>query len=322
VIVQVVLPPEVIVAGVHCSADTVTGGVTVTAEVAEVLFSDAVTVTDWLDATVPAVAVKLAVVEPAATVTEAGTVSAVLLSETATLEPPVGAACDSVTVQVALPPETTVAGVHCSADTVTRGVMVTGEVAEVLFSEAVTVTDWLDATVPAVAVKLAVVEPAATVTEAGTGRAVLLDETATLEPPVGATCDNVIVQVVLPPEVIVAGVHCKVVTVICGVTVTGEVAEAPFSDAVTVTDWLDATVPAVAVKLAVVEPAATVTEVGTVSAVLLFETATLEPPVGAANDSVTVHVDPWPDVSVAGTHWSAETVGSTLIVPPVPETPI
>jgi len=78
----------------------------------------------------------------------------------------------------------------------------------------------------------------------------------------------------------------------------------------------------VAVKLAVVEPAATVTEVGTVSAVLLSETATLEPPVGAANDSVTVHVDPLPAVSVAGTHWSAETVGSTLIVPPVPETPI
>ena len=91
------------------------------------------------------------------------------------------------------------------------------------------------ATVPAVAVKLAVVEPAAAVTEAGTGSAVLLDETATLEPPVGAAWDNVIVQVVLPPGVIVAGVHCKVVTVICGVRVTGEVAEPPFSDTVTVT---------------------------------------------------------------------------------------
>jgi len=84
-------------------------------------------------------------------------------------------------------------------------------------------------------VKLVVVDPAATVTEADTGRAVLLSETATLEPPVGATCDNVIVQVVLPPEVIVAGMHCKVVTVICGVTVTAEVAEVLFSDVVTVT---------------------------------------------------------------------------------------
>ena len=93
----------------------------------------------------------------------------------------------------------------------------------------------MDATVPAVAVKLAVVEPAATVTEAGTGSAVLLDETATLEPAVGATCDNVIVQVVLPPEVIVAGVHCKVVTVTGGLTVTDEVAELLFSAAVTVT---------------------------------------------------------------------------------------
>ena len=93
----------------------------------------------------------------------------------------------------------------------------------------------MDATVPAVAVKLAIVEPAATVMEAGTGSAVLLSETATLEPPVGAACDNVIMQVVLPPGVIVAGVHCKVVTVICGVTVTGEVAEVLFSETVTVT---------------------------------------------------------------------------------------
>ena len=83
--------------------------------------------------------------------------------------------------------------------------------------------------------KLALVEPAAAVTEAGTGSAVLLDETATLEPPVGAAWDNVIVQVVLPPEVIVAGVHRKVVTVTGGLTVTDEVAELLFSAAVTVT---------------------------------------------------------------------------------------
>jgi len=84
--------------------------------------------------------VKLVVVAPAATVTEVGTVSAALLSETATLEPPVGAAWDNVTVQVALPPEMTVAGVHCKVVTVTGGVTVTSEVAEPPFREAVTVT--------------------------------------------------------------------------------------------------------------------------------------------------------------------------------------
>ena len=79
------------------------------------------------------------------------------------------------------------------------------------------------------------VEPATTVTEAGTVSAVLLSETATLEPPVGAAWDNVTMQGALPPEVTGADVHCSVVTVICGVTVTGEVAEPPFSDTVTVT---------------------------------------------------------------------------------------
>ena len=47
---------------------------------------------------------------------------------------------------------------------------------------------------------------------------------------------------------------------------------------------------AVALKVAVVAPAATVTEVGTVSEVLLLASVTLDPPVGAVWVSVTVHV--------------------------------
>jgi len=47
-----------------------------------------------------AVALKVAVVAPAATVTDAGTVSRVLLLATVTLDPPVGAAWVRVTVQV------------------------------------------------------------------------------------------------------------------------------------------------------------------------------------------------------------------------------
>ena len=67
--------------------------------------------------TVPAVAVKFAVVAPTATVTEAGVVRAVLLRESATTEPPVGAARDRVTVQVELDLETTLVGVHASEET-------------------------------------------------------------------------------------------------------------------------------------------------------------------------------------------------------------
>ena len=63
----------------------------------------------------------MAVLDPAATVTETGTVSAELLSETVTIEPPEGAAPESVTVQVDVPPEATVVGEHCSAETVGSG---------------------------------------------------------------------------------------------------------------------------------------------------------------------------------------------------------
>jgi hypothetical protein len=104
------------------------------------------------------------------------------------------------------------------------------------------------------------------------------------------------------------------------VTVTEAVFELLFSDAVTVAVWLDVTVPAVAVKLPVVDPAATVTEVGTVSAALLSETATEVLAVAAA-DNVTVHEDVPPDPIEAGEHWSPDTVGGAVveIVPPLPD---
>jgi hypothetical protein len=92
-----------------------------------------------LELTVPAVAVKLPVVDPAATVTEAGTVSAALLSETATEVLAVGAA-DNVTVQVDVAPDAIEEGEHCSDDTVIAGdVIVTEAVCELPFNEAVTV---------------------------------------------------------------------------------------------------------------------------------------------------------------------------------------
>jgi hypothetical protein len=47
-----------------------------------------------------AVALKVAVIAPAVTVTDAGTVSRALLLERVTLDPPVGAFCVRVTVQV------------------------------------------------------------------------------------------------------------------------------------------------------------------------------------------------------------------------------
>ena len=85
---------------------------------AELPFSDAVIVAAWLLLTVPAVALNDAVDELAATVTDAGTVKAVLLSEIRILKPPLGAACVSFAVQVDVEPATKPLGEHCSVETV------------------------------------------------------------------------------------------------------------------------------------------------------------------------------------------------------------
>jgi hypothetical protein len=68
-------------------------------------------------------------------------------------------------------------------------------------------------------------------------------------------------------------------------------------------------VAAVAVKLAEVAPAGTVTEAGTGSAVLLEDSAMTLPPAGAAAVSVTVHVVDAPDIRLAGAQTSEEAAG-------------
>lgn len=50
-------------------------------------------------------------------------------------------------------------------------------------------------------------------------------------------------------------------------------------------------VPEVVVKVLDADPAATVTDAGTVSIALLLDRETVNPPEGAPVDSVTVHVD-------------------------------
>ena len=128
----------------------------------------------------------------------------------------------------------------------------------------------------------------------------MFEESATVDPPVGAACVKVAVQLDVPPEVTVVGAHCRLVTVIDGVTVTDAVPELPFNEAVIVTAWFADTVPAVALKLAEVDPAATVTEAGSVSAALLSERLTAVPPLGAGSDTATVHADVPPEETVAG----------------------
>jgi hypothetical protein len=83
-----------------------------TADVCEAPLKVAVTLTFWFELKAPALAEKVADAEPAATVTEAGTLSAALLLDRLTVDPPVGAAAFRVTVQVLEPPEAKLVGVQ------------------------------------------------------------------------------------------------------------------------------------------------------------------------------------------------------------------
>jgi hypothetical protein len=133
-----------------------------------------------------AVAENVAVQDPAGTFTEVGTVNAGLLAETDTLMPAGGAGAERVRVQVEDEPASSVVALHASAETSTGATRLKVAVWEALFSVAVMVALWVVVTVPAVAVKVAEVAPAATGTEAGTVNDVLLSEIATTLPAGGA----------------------------------------------------------------------------------------------------------------------------------------
>jgi hypothetical protein len=84
------------------------------------------------------VALKIAAVAPAATLTEAGTVRVELLSESETLAP-AGAALFKVTVQALAELDPRLPGVHAREDTSTGATRLTLELAELPLYVAVTV---------------------------------------------------------------------------------------------------------------------------------------------------------------------------------------
>ncbi len=118
----------------------------------------------------PAVAVKAAVVEPAATVTESGATSSALLLDIETVAPPVGAALESVTVQLVLPPDPNVVGLQAKAETKTGATRAMVVLCDWPFKVARMVALRSVGIVPVVALKVAEVAPAGTVTLAGAVR--------------------------------------------------------------------------------------------------------------------------------------------------------
>lgn len=79
-------------------------------------------------------------------------------------------------------------------------------------------------------------------------------------------------------------------------------------------------VPAFAVNVALVAPAGTLTDAGTVSSALLLESVITPPPVGAAWPIVAVHVEEAPELSDEGLQLTLLmlTVAPTVMAPPVP----
>jgi hypothetical protein len=290
---QLLEPPGPKTPGLQATLETRTGASRPIVAVCELLPRVAVKVALWLLAIEgAAVALNVAVVAPAATVTDASPVSEVLLLATVTLDPPVGAVWVSVTVHVltALCPR--LVGLHATPETSSGARRLVVAVCELLPRVAVTVAFWLLAIeAAAVALNVAVVAPAATVTDAGTESEALLLASVTPEPPAGAGWVNVTVHVLIALCPRLVGLQTMPETRTGASRLIVAVFELVPRVVVTVAFWLLAIeAAAVALKVAVVAPAVTVTDAGTESDVLLLARAMPAPPAGAAWVNVTVQV--------------------------------
>ena len=179
---------------------------------------------------------KVPVVVPAATVTDAGAASTGdALFVNATAVPPADAACDRVTTQVVLAFEDKAVAVQLNADNDVANCRDSVAVAMVPFSVAVSEAPWFAGTVPVEMLNVALTAPAATVTEAGTVKiAGALLVSVTTVPPLSAAADSVTAQVVLAFEDKVVAPQLNPVTPGSVWRVSLVVAVDPFSVAVSV----------------------------------------------------------------------------------------
>ena len=224
-------------------------------------------VTGVEDPTPSVVTVNVFVEVPAATVTDAGTVAALVTEEErVTTTPPAGAGPVSVTVPVELLPPTTLAGATLTADRA-AGVTVRPAVWVAPTATPVIVTDVEDATAREVTVNVAVVAPEATVTLAGTVAAAVFEEDrVTTTPPAGAGAVRVTVPVDGEPPTTLAGARLTEERLTgTGLTVSGADHVEVCNENEIVTGDVAATTFAVTGKLTEAEPAGTVAVCGTVA---------------------------------------------------------
>ncbi len=321
-IVQVELPGAMKLAGVQVRLDsTGTGACKVRVNVFEVPFSVAVTVTGVVLATGVVVTLKFALEEPAATVTGETTVAAPLLLDTVTLVL-LGTFPLSVMVQTDPAGGVTLPGLQLTPVSVgVGGNNVTEEVLETPLNVAVIVTGVELATAVVVTLKLAVADPVLMVTVEGAVAAALLLATVTFVL-LRALPLSVIVQEKPVGGVTLPGLQLRFERVgAAGCKVSVVVFDAPFRVAVIVTVVLLLTAVVVTLKLALADPALTVTGDETVAAPLLLETVTLVL-LTALPLSVTVQVVPVGGVTVDGLQLTPpSTIAGVRVSEAVFETP-
>jgi hypothetical protein len=257
-----------------------------------------VIVTDVDDATAVVFTLNVAVVAPAATVTDAGTVALAFPEPKVTVAPPVPAGPERVTVPVdGLPPMTDV-GLRVTLRRL-AGLMVRVAVRLAEANVAVIVALADVATAVVVIVKVAVVAPAATVTEVGSVAFAVLDARETAIPPVGAAPLRVTVPVDGLPPMTVDGESVSPVST-GGFIVSVAVFEVPARVAVIVTEAELETAVVLIGNVAELDPAVTVTLVGSVALVLLEVRLTVIPPVPAGPLRLTVPVEALPPMTEVG----------------------
>ena len=177
-------------------------------------------------------------------------------------------------------------------------------------------------TADVVAANVALLAPAATETLPGTtATPVLLLVSVTTAPPVGAAAVNVTVPCDGVPPVTLVGLRVtpwRLAAGGSGVTVSVVVLLMALYEAVSVTGVLAVTAAVATANDALVAPAATVTLVGTVAAlVLLLVSATTAPPDGAAADKVSVPVDAVPPTTDDGLTVTADNAAAAETAPAV-----
>jgi hypothetical protein len=261
-------------------------------------FSVPVIVTVWVVATAIVLTVNVAEVAPAATFTEAGTVAFALFDDSVTTSPAAPASPLKVTVPVDETPPRTDVGLTV---TLTRVASVTVSVAVWVtpLSKPEIVAVFVVETGTVVIVKVAVVAPTSTVTEGGAVAQLMLDDSDTTVPPIGAGPLIVTVPVEETPpwtEVGLTLTLTKVGAVTAKVPVWVTLLSVPEIVAVTLLD----TGVVLTVKVAEEEPAGTVTDAPTVALPLLEDSVTTEPPGPARPLRVTVPVEDVPPMTEVG----------------------